>query len=169
VPPIAAADFNLPAMATLFGEEPAQKVIARKAAFRNWCGEEPSFPREVAEAALAHVVGDKAERPIARCTASVPRGLEKAACGAIIVLPAVIRALDFSRAIGGNGSTMSGSELTNDEILKALEYLLRRHKEGLLAPEEYQDLRDLAELAASLGLQNKFLQDLKDGARKRLN
>ena len=28
-----------------------------RSAFRDWCGNETSFPREVAEAALAHVVG----------------------------------------------------------------------------------------------------------------
>lgn len=33
-----------------------------RSAFRDWCGEETHFPREIAEAALAHVIGDKAER-----------------------------------------------------------------------------------------------------------
>jgi len=33
-----------------------------RSSFRDWCGEETSFPREIAEAALAHVTGDKAER-----------------------------------------------------------------------------------------------------------
>jgi integrase len=32
-----------------------------RSAFRDWAGNETHFPREVAEAALAHVVGDKAE------------------------------------------------------------------------------------------------------------
>jgi integrase len=32
-----------------------------RSAFREWCGEETSFPREVAEAALAHSLGDKTE------------------------------------------------------------------------------------------------------------
>jgi integrase len=30
-------------------------------AFRDWCAEETEFQREVAEAALAHIVGDKVE------------------------------------------------------------------------------------------------------------
>ena len=32
-----------------------------RSSFRDRCGERTSFPRELAEAALAHVVGDKAE------------------------------------------------------------------------------------------------------------
>jgi hypothetical protein len=34
--------------------------------FRDWCGEETNFPREIAEAPLAHVTGDKAERAYRR-------------------------------------------------------------------------------------------------------
>jgi integrase len=37
-----------------------------RAAFRDWCGERTNFPREVAEAALAHVVGDATERAYRR-------------------------------------------------------------------------------------------------------
>ena len=37
-----------------------------RSAFRDWAGNETSFPREVAEAALAHVIGDKAERAYRR-------------------------------------------------------------------------------------------------------
>lgn len=32
-----------------------------RSSFRDWAAERTSFPREVAEAALAHVVGDKTE------------------------------------------------------------------------------------------------------------
>ncbi len=32
-----------------------------RSAFRDWCGDKTSFPREVAEAALAHAIGDKTE------------------------------------------------------------------------------------------------------------
>jgi integrase len=32
-----------------------------RSSFRDWCGEETTFPREVAEVALAHAVGDKVE------------------------------------------------------------------------------------------------------------
>jgi hypothetical protein len=35
-------------------------------AFRDWAGNETHFPREVAEAALAHVIGDKAEQAYRR-------------------------------------------------------------------------------------------------------
>jgi integrase len=37
-----------------------------RSAFRDWAGETTTFPREVAEAALAHVVGDKTERAYRR-------------------------------------------------------------------------------------------------------
>jgi integrase len=37
-----------------------------RSAFRDWCGETTSFPREIAEAALAHVVGDATERAYRR-------------------------------------------------------------------------------------------------------
>lgn len=37
-----------------------------RSAFRDWAGEETAFPREIAEAALAHVVGDETERAYRR-------------------------------------------------------------------------------------------------------
>ena len=37
-----------------------------RSTFRDWCGEETSFPREVAEAALAHVIGNKVEQAYRR-------------------------------------------------------------------------------------------------------
>lgn len=37
-----------------------------RSSFRDWAGEETPFPREVAEAALAHVVGDETERAYRR-------------------------------------------------------------------------------------------------------
>jgi integrase len=37
-----------------------------RSTFRDWCGEATNFPREVAEAALAHVVGDETERAYRR-------------------------------------------------------------------------------------------------------
>jgi len=37
-----------------------------RSSFRDWCGEVSTFPREVAEAALAHVVGDQTERAYRR-------------------------------------------------------------------------------------------------------
>ena len=37
-----------------------------RTSFRTWAQERTNFPREVAEAALAHVVGDKAEPAYAR-------------------------------------------------------------------------------------------------------
>lgn len=37
-----------------------------RSSFRDWCGEISTYPREVAEAALAHVVGDATERAYRR-------------------------------------------------------------------------------------------------------
>ena len=37
-----------------------------RSSFRDWCGEATSFPREIAEAALAHVSGDATERAYRR-------------------------------------------------------------------------------------------------------
>jgi integrase len=41
-------------------------VHGYRSAFRDWCGEETNFPRELAEAALAHVVGEAVERAYRR-------------------------------------------------------------------------------------------------------
>lgn len=40
-----------------------------RSAFRDWAGNETHFPREIAEAALAHVIGDKAEQAYRRSDA----------------------------------------------------------------------------------------------------
>ena len=37
-----------------------------RSSFRDWVGNETNFPREIAEAALAHVVGDAAEQAYRR-------------------------------------------------------------------------------------------------------
>jgi integrase len=37
-----------------------------RSSFRDWCGEVSNFPRDIAEAALAHVVGDETERAYRR-------------------------------------------------------------------------------------------------------
>lgn len=44
-----------------------------RSTFRDWVGDETDFPREVAEAALGHVVGDKAERAYRRGSAFAKR------------------------------------------------------------------------------------------------
>ena len=40
-----------------------------RSAFRDWCGDEGEVPRELAEAALAHVIKDQVERAYRRKTA----------------------------------------------------------------------------------------------------
>ena len=37
-----------------------------RSAFRDWCGDATEFPREIAEAALAHKVGNEVERAYRR-------------------------------------------------------------------------------------------------------
>jgi integrase len=46
-----------------------------RSAFRDWCGDRTSFPREVAEASLAHRVGDDTERAYRRGDAFEKRAL----------------------------------------------------------------------------------------------
>ena len=55
------------AMAMLLRQHgPGFTVHGFRSAFRDWCGERTHFPRELAEAALAHVVGDATERAYRR-------------------------------------------------------------------------------------------------------
>jgi integrase len=44
-----------------------------RSSFRDWAGNETSFPREVAEAALAHAVGDQTEQAYRRGDALAKR------------------------------------------------------------------------------------------------
>ena len=44
-----------------------------RSAFRDWAGNETHFPRELAEHALAHVIGDKAEQAYRRSDALARR------------------------------------------------------------------------------------------------
>jgi hypothetical protein len=44
-----------------------------RSSFRDWVGNETHFPREVAEHALAHVIGDKAEQAYRRSDALTKR------------------------------------------------------------------------------------------------
>jgi integrase len=44
-----------------------------RSSFRDWAGNETSFPRELAEHALAHVIGDKAEQAYRRSDALARR------------------------------------------------------------------------------------------------
>jgi integrase len=40
-----------------------------RSSFRDWCGDETTFPREIAEAALAHKIGNEVEQAYRRGTA----------------------------------------------------------------------------------------------------
>jgi integrase len=46
-----------------------------RSSFRDWCGEHTSFPRKIAEAALAHQIGNKVERAYRRGSALQQRRL----------------------------------------------------------------------------------------------
>ncbi len=50
----------------LRGLDPVATVHGMRSAFRDWVGEATHFPREVAEQAMAHVVGNEAERAYRR-------------------------------------------------------------------------------------------------------
>ena len=47
--------------------------ISSGSSFRDWAGNETNFPRELAEHALAHVIGDKAEQAYRRSDAMTRR------------------------------------------------------------------------------------------------
>jgi integrase len=49
-----------------------------RSSFRDWAGDETHFPREVAEAALAHVIGDEAEQAYRRGDALAKRRVMQA-------------------------------------------------------------------------------------------
>jgi|694.fasta_scaffold125918_3 integrase len=64
------------AMAMLLRDlEPDVTVHGFRSAFRDWCGDKTNFPRDVAEMALAHQVGDKTERAYRRKNAIEKRRL----------------------------------------------------------------------------------------------
>ncbi len=44
-----------------------------RSSFRDWCGNETAFPRDLAEQALAHAVGDETERAYRRSDALAKR------------------------------------------------------------------------------------------------
>jgi integrase len=54
---------------------PGVTVHGFRSAFRDWCGDKTNFPRDVAEMALAHQVGDKTERAYRRKNAIEKRRL----------------------------------------------------------------------------------------------
>ena len=59
-----------------------------RSAFRDWCGEQTNFPREVAEAALAHRVGNAVEQAYARGDLFEKRARLMTAWAAFCELPA---------------------------------------------------------------------------------
>lgn len=58
-----------------------------RSSFRDWAGEQTSFPRELAEAALAHVIGDETERAYRRGDALEKRRKLMEAWGRFITAP----------------------------------------------------------------------------------
>jgi integrase len=56
------------AFEALFGRMGIENITAHgfRSSFRDWAGECTDFPRELAEQALAHVVGDETERAYRR-------------------------------------------------------------------------------------------------------
>jgi len=60
------SDIRKKALRTLRDDDTT--VHGLRASFRTWCAEATDFPREIAEAALGHRVGDDVERAYARTT-----------------------------------------------------------------------------------------------------
>ena len=73
-----------------------------RSSFRDWAGNETHFPRELAEAALAHVVGDKAEQAYRRSYALEAPGAD-GGVGAVVV--SLERRPTTSRRCGGKASS----------------------------------------------------------------
>ncbi|WP_352547182.1 tyrosine-type recombinase/integrase [Mesorhizobium australicum] len=70
-----------------------------RSAFRDWAGDQTSFPREVAEAALAHKVGDAVENAYRRSDALEKRRKLMAAWSNYLAAPSAKGNL---RLVGGN-------------------------------------------------------------------
>ena len=60
---------NMAMLELLRGMRPGLTVHGFRSAFRDWAGDRTTFARDVIEAALAHVVGDKVEAAYRRSTA----------------------------------------------------------------------------------------------------
>jgi integrase len=71
-----------------------------RSTFRDWCGEHTNFPREIAEAALAHATGNEVERAYRRGDALEKRRKLMAAWADFCARPAAVA--DNVRKIGGN-------------------------------------------------------------------
>jgi len=69
------AHMSLAALRLLLNQKGRSDITPHgmRSAFRDWAGNETDFPRELAEAALAHAVGDKAEQAYRRDDALEPR------------------------------------------------------------------------------------------------
>jgi integrase len=69
-----------------------------RSAFRDWAGDKTSFPREIAEAALAHAVGDMTERAYRRSDALARRRKLMDAWSKFVNTPASGNVIDFAKA-----------------------------------------------------------------------
>jgi integrase len=68
-----------------------------RSSFRDWAGNESSFPREVAEAALAHTIGDKAEQAYRRGDALEKRRSLMEAWGSFCISTRRANVVSFKR------------------------------------------------------------------------
>lgn len=79
----------------------AATVHGFRSTFRDWAGDVSSFPRETAEAALSHVVGDKTERAYARGDALEKRRAMMQAWAAFLSATATDNKVVAFSAVGG--------------------------------------------------------------------
>ena len=64
---------NMAMLELVRGMRVGATVHGFRSSFRDWAGNETTFPRELAEQALAHVIGDKAEQAYRRSDALARR------------------------------------------------------------------------------------------------
>jgi integrase len=64
---------NMALLELLRGMRPGLTVHGFRSSFRDWCGEATNYPRELAEAALAHIVADRTEAAYRRGDALLKR------------------------------------------------------------------------------------------------
>jgi hypothetical protein len=84
-------------LAALKAVHPAITTHGCRSSFRDWAGDKTNFPREVAEMALAHAVGDDVELAYRRGTALEKRHKLMEAWGAYV--NRVTNVVSFARAV----------------------------------------------------------------------
>lgn len=91
-------------------KRPEVTVHGFRSSFRDWAGECTSFPREVAEAALAHVIGDEVERAYRRGDALEKRRKLMEAWGKFVTGTVAAKVIPLAAVPGGGRSNRGSSK-----------------------------------------------------------